>query len=475
MAALRILHSLTFRLALGYLALFTVSVALLLGGTYWAVVYDPLRRVRATLAAETATLDGVLGDMAVLAARLAARADTPAERRPFHALVAGDGTVVSANLPRWPHRRPGESWLRFELEDFSESDDDEYEILAHDVPLPGGGRLLLGRDTEDIDEREELIGQALAWGTGVTVSLGLVGGLLMSLAVARRIEAVNRAARLVMDGDLSGRVPVRGADDDFDHLADTLNAMLDRIEALVQSVSRVSDSIAHELRTPLTRLHADLEELVLAHDGDPVRRRLAEEALEETVRLHATFDALLRIARIETGRHTVAGRPVALATLLEDAAELHAPAAEERDQRIAVAADPGLGGWGDPDLLFQAVSNLLDNAIKYGPRGGLVEVAGRRCGGTVEIAVRDAGPGIPAEHRARATERFYRVPGSEAVAGTGLGLSLVAAIAAAHGGALRLEDGAPGLRAVLRLPGGPVTPASAPAPAGGAPPAGSRG
>jgi signal transduction histidine kinase len=273
----------------------------------------------------------------------------------------------------------------------------------------------------------------------------------MGAAIGRRLDIVNRSARRVMAGDLGERIPLSGTGDDFDELAQTLNAMLARMEELVESVRRVSDSVAHELRTPLARLRADLEELA-APGGGAGRRHLAEQAVEEACRLQGVFDSLLRIARIEAGQHRSGIRAVDLTTLLADAAEYHAPGAEARGQTLRAEIAPGLAVRADPDLLFQAVSNLLDNAIKYTPEGGEVMLRARAEDGAAVIAVEDSGPGISPESRARVTERFYRAPETADRPGAGLGLSLVAAVAHFHGAALVIGEAGPGASLSLRLP-----------------------
>jgi len=269
-------------------------------------------------------------------------------------------------------------------------------------------------------------------------------------AITRRIDAVTRTARRVMAGSMTERIPLRGTGDDFDELAEALNLMLSRIEESVEAVRRVSDNVAHELRTPLARLHADLDELRMAGD-EGERQRLADQAVTEAERLQAIFDALLRIARIESGRHLAGVKPIDLSTLLADAVEFHTPDAEARGQRIEARIADGLAIEADPNLLFQAVSNLLDNAIKYGGEGGVVTVVGERRHGWVELAIADTGQGIPDAYRDRVTERFFRLSTTADQPGTGLGLALVAAIVALHRWTMEIGDAGPGTRVSIRF------------------------
>ncbi|MBL8553057.1 MAG: HAMP domain-containing histidine kinase [Phenylobacterium sp.] len=446
----RVLKSLTLRLTLVYMALFTGSVGLMLAVTYVAGVWRPLRAVEATIRADGDRLAAIYaadGRDALIRA-LEARVAAAKGRLPYHVLIAPGGAVVAANLQDWPDIRSGD-WVRYEFGTYATGTEEEHEAVVRDMALRDGYRLLVGVDTEDLDEREDMIFEALSWGAGMSLLLGLLGGLVMTYAVSHRLERINRAARAVIGGDLSGRVELHGSGDDFDQLSATLNEMLARIEGLVASISRVSDNIAHELRTPLTRLRAELEELAAA--GDPEEARtLAAAALDEAQRLQAMFEALLRIARLQSGPSD-AHAPVDLTLLLEDAVDLHRPAAEEKGQALDLRAPAGLAIRGDRDLVFQVLSNLLDNAVKFTPPGGAIRVEGRREGHAVELAVSDNGPGVPADERPRVLERFYR-SGKGDAPGFGLGLSLVAAAAERHGADLRLEDAAPGLRVVVRFP-----------------------
>jgi signal transduction histidine kinase len=252
-----------------------------------------------------------------------------------------------------------------------------------------------------------------------------------------------------MDGDLSERVPLRGGNDDFDQLGETLNAMLDRIEASLESVRRVSDSVAHELRTPLARLEAALVELRSAPPGSTAE--LAERAHGEAERLSRIADAVMRISRIEAKRHLALMGPVALDQLLADAMDYHAPEAEGRGQALTADLAPGLTVHGDADLIFQAVSNLLDNAIKFTPQGGRIALAAARDGNGVLVTIADDGPGIAPEFVEKAGERFFRAPDTAGIPGFGLGLALVNAVAAVHGSILKLGDARPGLKVEWRL------------------------
>ncbi|WP_293677314.1 HAMP domain-containing sensor histidine kinase [uncultured Phenylobacterium sp.] len=445
------LRSLTLRLTLAYMILFSGSIGLMLAVTYVGGVWRPLRQVEATIREQSDGLSEIYraqGRDALIRA-LERRAATSRGRLPYHVLLAPNGAVVAANLADWPTVR-GAEWVRYEFGTYATGTEEEHEAVVRDLVLGGGYRLLVGLDTEDLDEREDLIFEALSWGAGMSLALGLIGGLVMTYAVSQRLENINRTARAVIAGDLSGRVALRGSGDDFDQLSATLNEMLARIEGLVASISRVSDNIAHELRTPLARLRAELEELADAGDDREAVSTRTAAALAEAERLQAMFEALLRIARLQSGpRGPMA--PVDLTALLEDAVELHRPAAEEAGQTLTAEVPDDVAIEGDRDLIFQMVSNLLDNAIKFGPPAGRVALAARRVDGAVEVAVSDNGPGVPPEDRERVFERFYR-SGTGPAAGFGLGLSLVAGAAERHGAEVRLEDADPGLRAVIRFP-----------------------
>jgi signal transduction histidine kinase len=444
-------HSLTLRLGLVYVALFLTSTAAMFGAAYWFGVYQPMVREAASVQREAgrlAAIDGSAGRDALLRA-LQDREKT-GSRRAFHALLPAGGKPLSANLPSWPDAAIAD-WQLLDADVSFLGTEQDYTALSVERRLGDGSRLIVGRDVEDIDDRDEIFSAAAAWLILIAAALAIGGSVAMSRAVGRRIDTVTQTARRVMTGSLTERIPLRGTGDDFDELAGTLNQMLWRIEEALEAVRRVSDNVAHELRTPLARLHADLDDLRMTSD-EGERQRLADQAVAEAERLQSIFDALLRIARIESGRHRAGFRAVDLSTLLADAVEFHLPDAEARGQRIESRIAPGLMLEADPDLLFQAVSNLLDNAVKYGGGRGVVTVGAAKTGAGVMIEIADRGPGIPPAYREKVTERFFRLPDTVGEPGTGLGLSLVHAIVTLHSGRLHIGDAEPGTRVRLEFP-----------------------
>lgn len=446
---MRLASSLAIRLTGALIAVTFLATATVLAGIYYFGVRIPMDAVRTTVGQEAGQLQAIYeqrGEQA-LATALLERRNAASPNRAFDALIERDGSPLTANLPSWPEVRRGD-WVNIEADLYRDGDEDDHEALSRDMILRDGRRLIVGRDVEVLADRKELMGEAALWGSLSVLLFGMLGALLISWITGRRLEAVTGTAREVMGGNLSVRVPLKGTGDDFDQLGMSLNAMLDRNQELVASLGRVSDNIAHELRTPLARLRTALEGS--SQEGG-LKTEDVEAARVEADRLQQIFDALLRIARLDTGRHRIIRNPVQLDELVHDAVEFYAPEAESRRQSIGAAVVP-CSVVGDRNLIFQAVANLIDNALKFAPEGGEVradlEVEGR----TAKLTVRDTGPGVDTEHRERLTERFFRAPGSEAVAGTGLGLTLVQAIIAAHQGTLEFVDEGGGFAAVVKMP-----------------------
>ena len=382
-----------------------------------------------------------------LSAAISRRVTDAGSEAGVYLLAGADLAPLVGNLDRWPAAVPdGGGWVHFSLR--AEPKGQTHMARGKTFLLTGDLHLLVGRDLRDLDATRALVRNALAWGLALTGALALLGGWLTSAGVRRRIEAITRTSRDIMAGDLSRRVPSDGSGDDFDQLALSLNAMLARIEALMASLRQVTDNIAHDLRTPLARLRTRLDALRLATAPSPD----LEAAILEADELLATFNALLRIARIESAQARAGFAKLDLVPLAEDLVELYEPLAGERGQTLKVAVQGPAWVHGDRDLLFQALANLVDNAVKYTPPGGRIELRVAPASGAVLVTVSDSGPGIPPDLQARVFERFYRADASRSAPGSGLGLSLVRAVAQLHGATIRLANTEPGLQVTLSIP-----------------------
>jgi signal transduction histidine kinase len=338
----------------------------------------------------------------------------------------------------------------------------QHHALVNVIQL-GGFHVLVGRDLEERERLYGIIGNAGRWSFALVVLLGLVGGFFVSRRVLSRIDAMTGTAQGIMAGDLAGRLPVAGTGDELDRLADAVNAMLDRIVALMHGLSEVSDNIAHDLKTPLTRLRNRCEEALRGTTNEAHYRAALETTIAESDDLIRTFDALLMIARAESGHARDNMTEFDAAEIARDVGELYEPLAEEKGLALKVDAATAAPVHGNRELVSQALANLVDNAIKYAAPGKLngspaaiVLKAGSQ-GDRIVLSVEDRGPGIPEADRARVVERFVRLEQSRSEPGSGLGLSLASAVARLHGGELKLEDNHPGLKSTIALPrAGPV-------------------
>jgi signal transduction histidine kinase len=329
--------------------------------------------------------------------------------------------------------------------------------LVRSVKLESGLILVVGRDIVERRGYSAIILQWFAIGAGGIVLLSLVAGGVTAVRVLRRVEAIDATSRKIMSGSLSERVPVTKRNDEFDGLATSLNQMLDRIEQLMQGMKEVTDNVAHDLKTPLTRLRNKAESALRDGQDEAQRREALETTIEESDKLIKTFNALLMIARAEAGTPSGAFSELDLSAVVGDVAELYGPLAEDEGLELVAEVAEGVKLNGNRELLGQALVNLVENALKYYEpaegKAGKITVSLKQAGGRVLIEVADNGPGIPAEDRARVVERFVRLEKSRTMPGSGLGLALVAAVARLHGGEFRIEDNAPGVRAVVDLPG----------------------
>jgi len=448
------------RLTLANSALLAAGFGLLLMLVTWLAGQYMLGHVEESVEAELDILtaefrvDGVRGISGLIRQRLDVRS---ANHDRVYRLEDAAGNLLIGNLDRWPDSAGRES-LPLRLPSLLRRG--QTEIVARWVRLPDGSRLLVGFDEYEVEQVRSDIRRAALVSFGLMLLVSLGGGYLITRAALRPVETIRRAAQQIMDGDLQHRVPLRSGDgaDEFDRLAQTLNGMLDRIARLIATVRGATDNIAHDLRSPLTRHRARIE-AALSHP--PTADELPdwlERNLADVDQVLSTFQSLLRIARVDSGLLRGEFSELDVGRLVRDAIELMEPLAEERGLRLVVSAPEGAACTGHRDLLFQTVLNLIDNAIKYSPHGGTVELSLTRDGDDWRLCVRDEGPGIPAAERERVFERLYRLESARDTPGLGLGLSLVQSVVALHRGTIALDDAAPGLAVTLRLPARPASP-----------------
>ena len=356
---------------------------------------------------------------------------------------------LAGNLAAWPANVPataGAYTVRLEL------DNRMTDVAVVHAMLPGGYHLLVGRDTARFAPLEHRFWYALAGAVAILSVLGAFGGILIRRALMARIHGIRQTVSAIIQGDLSHRLPTHRSADELNTLSQTINGMLDQIEQLVHGIRNVSNSIAHDLRTPLAELRSRLEELALTKPSPDQTFAEIDAAVADVDRVMRIFNALLRLAEIDSGLRRSGFVPVDVAAVAAAAVEFYQPAAELRGSTLSLESNGPAPIRGDPVLLAQALGNLIDNALKYTPDNGTIVVAVRRGGdGRVEVVVADSGPGIPEGERSKAVERFYRGDASRCTPGVGLGLSLVDAVARLHGGELKLEDNHPGLRAGIVL------------------------
>lgn len=443
----------SFRLTLLYTGVFCASALALLGFIYWSTVAVIEQQTIETIEAEIRGLAEQYNEQGLVRLIEIIEERSGAEGDDDNIYLLTDPLLVplTGNLSNWPKdtEDPG-NWLRLTLSKREQDGFVPHEVRARSFILPGGYRLLVGRDMHEKRRFRAIVVGALVWSLGGALVLALTGGLFVTGRMLSRVDQVSRTARQIMDGDLSRRMEKSGSGDEFDHLADSLNAMLDRIERLMIGMRLSTDSIAHDLRSPLTRLKSRIE-LALRNPPEVHRDREAlANVLSQTDAALAVFDSLLRIATAEAGMDAVDFKSIDLAALAQDVTELYRPLAEEKGIELELSAEPPAEIRGQHELMAQAIANVLDNAVKFTPTGGRISVVVRHRNGAVVLTVADSGPGIPRADRQKVLERFVKLEGSRAGPGTGLGLSLVAAVAKLHGAVLRLGGNDRGLEVEIR-------------------------
>lgn len=457
----RLIRTTAFKLSLAYLLVFATFAAFLLGYFAWnahRLVTDQINR---TIDAEITGLAEQYRQGGIRRLVLVVENRSLQPGSSLYLVSSFSGEALAGNvgaLAPGVLDRPGR------METFYRRLDDEgveRPALVRVFQLPNGFRVLVGRDLEERRRVRDIVFAAARWSAAFVVIVGLAGGLFVTRRVLKRVDAMTDTSRVIMAGDFSGRLPVAGTGDELDRLASNLNAMLERIEALMRGLKEVSDNIAHDLKTPLTRLRNRCEAALRnARSADEFRAAL-EDTIEESDGLIRTFDALLMIARAESGQAREGMVEFDAAEIAQGVAELYEPLAEEKGLTLRVETAGPAPVHGHRELISQALANLVDNAIKYAARPGSqaapqadIVVAVRTDKDRVLMSVADRGPGIPEADRARVVERFVRLEQSRSEPGSGLGLSLASAVARLHGGRLILDDNRPGLRVVIDIPRG---------------------
>ena len=462
----KLIRTTAFRLTLVYLFLFALFAASLLGYFAW----NTRRLINEQI---TTTVNGEIAEITDLYTR-----------RGLRGLAGTLGTGRCGPAPTSissPRRRAGRSaamsnrcrpgvmastgWTETAYRRLDEQDTANHRALVRVTELTNGFRLLVGRDLEERRRLFGIVAKAAQWSLLVVIVLGIGGGIFVARRVLRRIDAMTGTTRRIMAGDLSGRLPVGRSGDELDRLAENLNAMLERIEALMMGLKEVSDNIAHDLKTPLTRMRNRAEEALASSGSEAEYRAALERTIEESDGLIRTFNALLMIARAESGQARGNMDDFDAADVARGIHELYEPLAEDDGMTLRVkTATARLHG--NRELISQALANLVENAIKYGKPSPVVQpldpaaaartreivIEARRENDHVLLSVTDHGPGIPEADRKHAVERFVRLEASRTLPGSGLGLSLASAVATLHGGELRLGDSHPGLTATLVIP-----------------------
>ncbi|SHJ60409.1 Signal transduction histidine kinase [Bradyrhizobium lablabi] len=462
----KLIRTTAFRLTLVYLFLFALFAASLLGYFAWNTRRLITEQIATTVNAETGEVSDIFGRRGLhgLVLTIENRALRPGAN--LYLVTAPNGQAIAGNVGSLaPGVMATTGWSETAYRRLDEQDAADHRALVRVSELSGGFRLLIGRDLEERRRLFGIVAKAAQWSILIVVVLGLGGGVFVARRVLRRIDAMTGTTQRIMAGDLSGRLPVGRSGDELDRLAENLNAMLERIEALMMGLKEVSDNIAHDLKTPLTRLRNRAEEALARSGSEAEYRSALERTIEESDGLIRTFNALLMIARAESGQARGNMDDFDAADVANGIYELYEPLAEDDGMTLHVKTVP-TRLRGNRELISQALANLVENAIKYGKPAPVAQplgadaVAGakeilieaRREGDSVLLSVTDHGPGIPQADRKHAVERFVRLEASRTQPGSGLGLSLASAVATLHGGELRLGDANPGLAATLVIP-----------------------
>jgi signal transduction histidine kinase len=443
------LTSSTFKLALIAIATFGVIVSVIFSYVYLSTSSYVRSRSDGAIMTEYSSLRAAYerGGRDGLIALIGQRTADESFADNVYLLANPSLAVLAGNLRAWPATVTAASgWTEFRAGEPLPSATHRPLLRAMLETFPSGDRLLVGKDISDLDSFADQMKAAVISSAALIFVLAAVASILVTRRTVGRIEQINATSRAIMQSGLDQRIPLRGTDDEWDRVAENLNLMLDRIETLMGEVKQVSDSVAHDLRTPLTRMRGRLEK---AYHGPRVGENdqtLIGDTIADLDAVLRIFLSITRIAQIETQERKEAFRTVNLAEIAGQVVELYDAAAEQDGTHLTVVGDREVLVTGDRDLIFDAIANLVDNAIKHGRAGGQVIVANENMDGMPVVSIADDGPGIPADQYEHVFKRFYRLEHSRYTPGNGLGLSLVAAVARLHGARIEMLDNAPGLK-----------------------------
>jgi len=455
-AIFKIFKSATFGLAMWYGVLFSSSALLLVGFLFWETIVFMDRQVDSILRSEMVSLirGRTAPDPQRLAEDVRRRIPVTDDEGLYYAVVDPQGQLLAGNLRNLGPltlAADGSFDLRVPVGPPGDPSDDRV-IQGRLHVLRDGSQVIVGLDVKDEQHLQNLIAETLATGMVLMLLLSVAGAFLFRRAVVARLQKVNRTCEDIMEGDLSQRVPRSGSDDEFDHLSENINRMLDEIQYLMESKRNMSTTIAHDLRHPLTRLKTLVESILTPATDTGETKSVVTRVAGELDHVIELFNALLRISKVEAGSGRENFQNFRLDIAVADACDLYSPLADEKCVALRAVFNSPVEIDGDIHLVSQAMANLLDNALKYTPSGGHIDVSVRLDGSLAEVRVADSGPGVPADLRPLITRRFYRLDKSRTTPGHGLGLTLVAAVVKLHRGSLTLADNNPGLDVRLRLP-----------------------
>jgi signal transduction histidine kinase len=444
-----------FRLSAGYTLLVTLAVAVTLGSAYLLTESLITDEVDLIIDTELKSLEEKYARSGLpgVTDEINLRIDSWGRIGAIYMIADANFERIAGNVTSWPFDgMPGEPYTEFEIATIEPGRRAVHPVRAAVRTLPGGDLLLVGTDISQGRRFAEKFRVATLWGMGLSTLAAALAGFWFSFRLSRRVDEVTRTCQRIMAGDLSSRLPVAGANDEFDSLAASVNRVLDRLQDQAGTLRATFDSTAHDLRAPLHRLRTRMDALLLRSPPlDPTVHDSIESALREVDHLQRTLATLLQIALAESGAPLASPAEVDVGELAAELVELFEPVAGAQGVQLACQHEPQALVQGNRQLLAQLLTNLIENGLKHAPKGGRIEIAVRRLANSVRLVVSDNGPGIAAEDRARAAQPFVRFgPGKQE--GSGLGLSLVAAITRLHRGRLQLESNDPGLRVVVELP-----------------------